>query len=79
MFYKDAAPMALKWVLTPALILAFSPWEKEKRGAISGGRTTVRPGPPLGFPKTRRMFLPLLEERAGVRTGNNRVAVRRGG
>src|ERR1019366_4108349 len=36
-----------------------------------GWPLTVRPIQSRIFPKTRKQFLPLLKERAGVRSGNN--------
>jgi hypothetical protein len=49
----------------PALILAFSPGEKESR-LHDLGFAAARPGnPAAGIPESRRMIHPLLEEREG--------------
>jgi hypothetical protein len=60
--------LAGKLVLTLALIPAFSPGEKESALPFSDSRMIVRLIPSPDIPKTRCSFLPLMEERAGVRT-----------
>jgi hypothetical protein len=54
-------------VFTPALILAFSPGEKERRLCASVLRKIVRPIQPLEISKTREHESPLLGEKAGMR------------
>jgi hypothetical protein len=50
------------------LNLTFSPGEKEQQLHDSGFTDGCPANPVAGFSKTRRTALPLLEERAGVRT-----------
>ncbi len=56
-----------KLILTLALIPAFSPGRRSRRRQFSGWRETIRPIPSHDISQTRRMILPLLGERAGVR------------
>jgi hypothetical protein len=44
------------------------PKERTYQSMISGGRKIIRPIPSHNISNTRRTFLPLLEERAGVGT-----------
>jgi hypothetical protein len=53
---------------TLALNLTFSPGEKEQQSYILVLRMSVRQNQSRGISKRRRTILPLLEERAGVRT-----------
>jgi hypothetical protein len=53
-----------------ALILTFSPWEKEQHLCDSSFTVDGSANAALDFSRKRRMIHPLLEERAGVRTGD---------
>jgi hypothetical protein len=56
------------WEREPALILTFSPREKERVFRRPVFRWTFARIQLLVFPRARQLLLPLLEERAGVRT-----------
>ena len=57
--------------MTPALILTFSPGEKEQRSHGSDFADDQSANPVAGFRKSRQSILPLPGERAGARADVN--------